>query len=107
MDEKAKAKAARRAKRASKPRKKSLEEEETEQNDWLASETQRAAIATTRNADRFFKFHAKYGPLNVAPRVAGGVTLILLSLIFFRKFRKALAFYERNRLTEDEWGNAP
>lgn len=73
----------------------------------VVNENQRGFIAKTPNADRFFKFHTKYGALNVAPRVVAGLCFALLSLRLLSSYRRHLAFYERNRLTEDHWGNAP
>jgi hypothetical protein len=71
------------------------------------NEHQRAFIANTMNADKFFKFHAKYGSMNVLLRAVGGLFFMLVALMFLSSYHRQLAFYEQNRLSEDHWSNAP
>ena len=71
------------------------------------NENQKAFIANTMNADKFFKFHTKYGSMNVLARVVAGLVFTFFVIMFLNSYHKQLAFYEQNRLSEDHWSNAP
>ena len=73
----------------------------------MVNENQRSFIANTVNANKFFKFHAKYGWINVLLKLVVGLIYSMVLLAFISSYYRYLSFYEENRLSEDHWSNAP
>lgn len=70
---------------SNKPKTKSEEEVDF---DKVVNENQRSFIGNTMNANKFFKFHTKYGWLNVIGKVIAALVFALLMLMLLNSFHK-------------------
>ena len=66
-----------------KPKTKSEEDVDIEA---VVNENQRGFISNTMNANKFFKFHSKYGWLNVISKVIAAMLFSLLMLVFINSY---------------------